>query len=138
MSFTPYLNFGGNCREAFTRYQEIFGGELSIMAMSDMPGDEPLPEGADNLVMNAALKFGDHLLMASDVFDIDDFGAMQYMYVNFTTTDLDQAERVFEALADGGKVEMAMGETFWAPRFGVTVDRFGTPWMVNGESAPEE
>lgn len=57
------------------------------MAMSDMPGDEPLPEGADNLVMNAALKFGDHLLMASDVFDIDDFGAMQYMYVNFTTTD---------------------------------------------------
>ena len=138
MSFTPYLNFGGNCREAFTRYQEIFGGELSIMAMSDMPGDEPLPEGADNLVMNAALKFDDHLLMASDVFDIDNFGAMQYMYVNFTTTDLDQAERVFEALADGGKVEMPMGETFWAPRFGVTVDRFGTPWMVNGESAPEE
>ena len=137
MSFTPYLNFGGNCREAFTRYQEIFGGELSLVAMSYAPGDEPVPEPMADLVMNAALKFDGHLLMASDVFDIDHFGPVQYMYVNFTTTDLDLAERVFEALAHGGTIEMPMGETFWAPRFGVTVDRFGTPWMVNGEAAEE-
>ena len=138
MAFLPYLNFGGNCREAFTAYQEIFGGELFIMGMSEMPGDEQVPEGAENLVMHAALKFDDHLLMASDAFDTENFGPVQYMYVNFTTHDVDDAERVFKALADGGTIEMPMGETFWAPRFGVTVDRFGTPWMISAEPAESE
>jgi len=136
MAFHPYLFFGGNCREAFTRYQEIFGGELTLLALSDAPGDEAAPAGQGDLIMHAALMFPDHLLMASDN-PSDDFAPMQGMHVNYTIADVAEAERVFEALADGGTVTMAMAETFWAPRFGSCIDRFGTPWMVNAEPPAE-
>ncbi len=66
MAFHPYLSFGGNCRQAFTRYQEIFGGELALMPMSDMPPDQPVPPDQADLIMHAALTFDGHLLMASD------------------------------------------------------------------------
>ncbi len=134
MAFHPYLNFGGNCREAFTRYQEIFGGELVLLSMSDVPPDVPVPPGNDDLIMHAALTFPDHLLMASDD-PSDNFGPVQGMYVNYTVGDVAEAERVFEALADGGEVTMPLAETFWAPKFGICIDRFGTPWMVNAEAA---
>lgn len=139
MAFHPYLNFGGNCREAFTRYQEIFGGELVLLSMSDMPAGAGGPEGgvpADqrDLIMHAALMIGDDLLMASDA-QPGPFGPVQYMYVNFTTPDVAEAERVFGELAEGGDIEMPFGETFFSPGFGVCKDRFGTPWMVNAEAA---
>ena len=136
MAFYPYLNFGGNCREAFTRYQEIFGGELVLLPMSDIPSDEPVPADQADLIMHAALSFEGHLLMASDD-PTGNFSGVQGMYVNYTVADVAEAERVFEALADGGKVTMPLAETFWSPRFGMCVDRFGTPWMVNAE-APEQ
>jgi PhnB protein len=133
MAFYPYLNFDGNCREAFTRYQEILGGELDVMAMSDMPpqeGVEISPEQAD-LVMHAALTVGDGgLLMASDD-PTGNFQEPQGMYVNYTVDDTAEAERVFKELSDGGVIVMPIGETFWSPRFGMCIDRFGTPWMVN-------
>ena len=139
MAFYPYLNFGGNCREAFTRYHEIFGGELNILGMDQMPSEDQgqMPEGMEDLVMHAALMMEDGgLLMASDA-QPGDFGPVQYMYVNYSTTDIDHARKVWDALSDGGEVEMEAGETFWAPFFGVCKDRFGTPWMINAE-APEE
>jgi PhnB protein len=134
MAFHPYLNFGGNCREALTRYHEIFGGDLDIMAMSDMPAEEGVdvpPEQAD-LVMHAALTFGDNLLMASDD-PSGGFDGVKGMYVNYSVDDTAEAERVFKELADGGETVMPIGETFWSPRFGMCIDRFGTPWMVNAE-----
>lgn len=137
MAFHPYLNFGGNCREAFTRYQEIFGGELVLMPMSEMPpGDFEVPADQKDMIMHAALMFEGHILMASDA-PGPDFGPVQYMYVNYTTPDIAGAQRVFDALAEDGKVEMPFGEQFWTPGFGVCVDRFGTPWMVNVESPVE-
>jgi PhnB protein len=136
MALYPYLNFGGNCREAFTRYQEIFGGDLQLLATSDLPPEAraEMPGVQDDLVMHAALSFGDHLLMASDDPE-ETFAPAQGMHVNYTLSDLDEAERVFTALADGGQVTMPLGETFWSPRFGMCTDRFGTPWMVNVEPA---
>ena len=137
MSFHPYLNFGGNCREAFTRYHEIFGGELQLMSMADMPGGgDQVPAEQRDLVMHAALVIGDDLLMASDA-QPGDFGPVQYMYVNYSCDDAAEAERVFAALSEGGKVEMPLEATFWSPAFGVCVDRFGTPWMVNAQGADE-
>jgi PhnB protein len=132
MAFYPYLNFPGTCREAFTRYQEIFGGELMLLPMSEAPGDQEVPAEQADLIMHAALRFPDHLLMASDA-PADNFGKVEGMYVNYSVTDPAEAERVFGALSDGGEVSMSMEETFWAQRFGVCVDRFGTPWMVSAE-----
>lgn len=130
MAFHPYLFFGGNCRQAFTAYQKIFGGELVLLSMSDAPPEQrPPPEQAD-LIMHAALRVGDSLLMASDDPTTDDVGPVQGMQVNFDAADADEARRVFGALADGGEVTLAIGETFFSPAFGMCVDRFGTPWMV--------
>ena len=136
MAFHPYLMFGGNCREAFTRYQEIFGGELVLMPMSEMPSEEPAPPDQADMIMHGALTFDGNLLMASDD-PTGGFDGVRGMHVNYSVADVAEAERVFEALADGGQVTMPIEETFWSPRFGMCVDRFGTPWMVNAE-APQQ
>jgi PhnB protein len=137
MSFHPYLFFGGNCREAFTRYQQIFGGELVLLTAQDMPPEEQMPGARPDLIMHAALMTGDALLMASDDPTTDSFGPVQGMQVNYATKDVDEAKRVFEALADGGTITAPLGPTSWSPAFGMCVDRFGTPWMVGAE-APEQ
>ena len=133
MSIHPYLMFGGNCREAFTQYKEIFGGDLVLLPMSDVPPDVPVqPEQAD-LIMHAALTFGDNLLMASDD-PTGGFEKVQGIHVSYTVSDAGEAKRVFDALADGGTVTMPLAETFFSPMFGMCVDRFGTPWMINTAS----
>jgi PhnB protein len=135
MAIHPYLFFSGTCRQAFARYQEIFGGDLQLMPMSEMPAAEgPVPPEQADLIMHAALSFGDNLLMASDD-PTGDGGPVKGAAVSFSVGDAAEAERVFDALADGGQVTMPLSETFWAPKFGMCVDRFGTPWMVSAEPA---
>ncbi len=137
MAFRPYLLFGGNCRAAFTRYQEIFGGELAVMTMKDVPGETPPPEIAD-LVIHAAITVGDDLLMASDDVMDGSFGPVQGMRVSYDATDAADAHRVFDALAEGGTVDQEVIATFFSVAWGMCTDRFGTPWMVNGpEPTPE-
>ena len=136
MAFHPYLYFGGNCREAFTSYQEIFGGELFVMSMKDVP-DQPIPAGKENFVLHAALKLGDDLLMASDDPTTDSFGPVEGMQVNYAVAEVAEAKRVFEALAEGGKITLPLAPTFYSPMFGMCIDRFGTPWMVSAESPAE-
>ncbi len=134
MAFHPYLYFSGTCRPAFTRYQEIFGGDLELLPMSDIPpGEGEVPTGQGDLIMHAALMFADHLLMASDD-PGGDGGPVKGISVNYTTPDIAEAERVFAALSEGGEVTMPMEPTFWSPMFGMCVDRFGIPWMVNAEA----
>jgi PhnB protein len=132
MAFHPYLMFGGNCREAFTRYQEIFGGELTLMTMADMPTDDPVPAEHADTIMHGALTFDGNVLMASDD-PTGGFDGVKGMQVNYGVADPGEAKRVFDALAEGGQVVMPAGETFWSPMFGMCVDRFGQPWMVNVE-----
>lgn len=135
MAFHPYLFFSGTCRQAFTRYQEVFGGDLVLLPMSDMPAGDPVPAEQADLIMHAALTFEGHLLMGSDD-PSGDGGRMRGVAVNFTVPDVGEATRVFEALAEGGEVTMPMAETFWSPMFGTCVDRFGASWMVNVEAPP--
>lgn len=137
MSFHPYLNFAGNCREAFTRYQEVFGGELTLLSMADMPdgAGDAVPAEQRDLIMHAALMVGDELLMASDD-PTGGYDGTRGMWVNVSVDDAAEAERVFKELSDGGEVTMPLAETFWSPAFGMCVDRFGTPWMVNAQ--PDE
>jgi PhnB protein len=134
MAFRPYLFFRGNCRDAFTRYQEIFGGELTIMSMKDIPGETPAPDKAD-LVIHAALMLGDDMVMASDDVMDGTGGPVQGMMVTYQSADTADATRVFEALSEGGQVTQALQATFFAEAFGMCVDRFGTPWMIVGPPA---
>ena len=134
MAFHPYLFFGGNCREAFTRYKEIFGGELVLITTADMPPEEQMSGVAPDLIMHAALDADDSLLMGSDDPTTADFGPVQGMQVNYAIDDAGEAERVFDALADGGKITMPIAATSFSPKFGMCVDRFGTPWMISAEA----
>ena len=137
MAFHPYLFFGRNCREAFTRYQEIFGGELTIITMKDAPSDEPVPPEQADLVIHAALMSDGQLLMGSDDPMTEDFGPVQGMQVTYTVADTGEAKRVFEALADGGTATQPLIETFFSPAFGMCVDAFGTPWMIVADQPAE-
>jgi PhnB protein len=136
MAFHPYLFFGGNCREAFTRYKEIFGGELVLITMKDMPSEQPVPEDQADLIMHAALMPEGQLLMGSDD-PTDGFGPVRGMQVNYSVDDAADAQKVFAALAEGGEITLPIGETAWSPMFGMCVDRFGTPWMVGVNSSTQ-
>lgn len=134
MAFYSYLYFDGNCAEAFTRYQEIFGGDLVLIPMGEMPGDEPLPADTAGRILHAALRFDDgQLLMASDG-TAGETPPPRGIYVNYSTPEVAEAERVFAALSEVGEVEMALGETFFSPAYGICRDRFGTPWMVSADA----
>lgn len=137
MSLHPYLYFTNTARDAMTRYHEVFGGDLYIMGVGDLPaGDEPPFDVPDDFVVHAALKFVDgDLLMASDD-PTGDGGGVKGAALDVTVSDRDDARRIFDALAEGGSVGMALGETFWSPLFGTCVDRYGVTWMVSVD--PEE
>ncbi len=136
MSLHTYLFFTNTAREAMTRYQEILGGRLDIMSFADLPSGEEGPADVPaDLVMHAALTFDDgEYLMASDD-PTGDGSGMTGAAINVNVADADDARRIFAALADGGTIQMPMGETFWSPLFGMCTDRFGVPWMVGMEAA---
>jgi PhnB protein len=133
MSFHPYLFFTGTCREAFTRYQEIFGGELFVMRMGDAPGMEDVPPEQADAVIHAALNIDGHLLMASDDPMNQSPGPKEGMMVSFSPKTVEDAHRIFAALAEGGQVTQSLIETFFSPAFGMCIDRFGIPWMIATE-----
>ena len=99
-----------------------------------MPSEEPVPAEHADMIMHAALMSADQLLMASDDPTTDNFGPVQGMQVNYTTPEVAEAKRVFEALADGGEVTLPIAETSWSPAFGMCIDRFGTPWMISADA----
>lgn len=135
MSFHAYLFFSdGKCKEALTRYHEIFGGDLEVMTFGDLPPDaETMPGAKPDHVMHAALKVGDALLMASDD-PTGDGGARLGISVSYSAPDVETGKAAFDALCEGGEVQMPWEATFWSPGFGGCVDRWGVPWMVDVES----
>lgn len=139
MSFTPYLFFSGNCAEAFGRYHEIFGGKLDVMTFADAPPSEAAMPGAEpSMVMHAALTVGDTMLMGSDD-PTGDGGPKVGIAVTHTAADEATARAVFDALSDGGRVDMPFEPTFFSNGFGVCTDRFGIPWMIDtaGDPSPD-
>lgn len=132
MSLHPYLFFTNTAREAMTFYQQVLGGELEIMTVGEMPAGEEMPfEAPADLVMHAALTFGDgDLLLASDD-PTGDGAGVKGAAMNLTLEDQDEARRIFESLSAGGRIDMPLEATFWSPMFGCCVDRFGVSWMVN-------
>lgn len=131
MRMTPYLNFEGRCAEAFRFYERVLGGTLHIMTHADAPIAGEVPPDWGDLVMHARLVTGDAVLMGSDA-PPGTKVAPQGVYVAIQVDDAMDAERIFRELAEGGRVTLPIGKTFWAERFGMLVDRYGVPWMVDG------
>lgn len=131
-----YLIFNGNCGEAMRFYEAAVGGKLEkMMTQADMPPQENCPPGDATRIMHACLDFGGRKLMASDSMGGQPAEPMSGFFVSTSHAGVDEARKVFDALAEGGQVKMPMGKTFWVEIFGMVVDRFGTPWMVSGGTA---
>lgn len=128
---SPYLLFNGNCAEAFRFYQSVLGGKLDIQTYGNSPAKEHVPADAHGKVIHAQLVIGNWTLMASDDASPGGFEKPQGTHVTLTFGSEADAKRVFDAFAQGGKQTMPFGKTFWSPGFGMLVDRFGTPWMLN-------
>lgn len=130
MSFDPYIHFQGNCRQALTAYQQVFGGTLEIMEYSQAP-DATEAMKASGLVMHATLHLNGRMLLASD-FPPGHAGDPQAaVTISHIASDDAEARRICVALAEGGTVIMDYQPTFWSDGFGMLRDRFGTHWMVS-------
>ncbi|MGE9314165.1 VOC family protein [Niabella sp. CJ426] len=132
----PYLNFDGNAEEAFNFYKSVFGGEFAggIMKMSSAPGTENLPDDEKERVMHVSLPLDNNqTLMASDIVPSMGHKLTQgnNVYLSLHPDNKEEADQLFNALAEGGKVEMPMEDQFWGDYFGSLVDKFGIGWMVN-------
>lgn len=137
MQFVPYLNFDGNCDQAFAFYAQLFGGTIVYQGtFGEMPPDAGLPPLADAdkaRVMHVHLRVGTQALMGSDTLP-DTCGGEQKpqgMWVSIQVEDETAGRHVFDGLARGGNVAMPFASTFFSPGFGMVTDRFGIPWMVN-------
>lgn len=136
MQINPYLSFNGQCEAAFKFYAACLGGKiLAMMPYGDTPAacNGLKPEFHDR-IMHARLQVGDTLLMGSDT-PPEMFEEAKGITVTLNLADPTEADRVFHALAEGGKICVPIEKTFWALRFGMLVDRFGIPWMINCEAA---
>ena len=130
----PYLNFNGNCREALDHYQQVQGAKLLFQhKWAESPMADQAPAGDGDAIMHATLQFPDgSILMAADC-PPDYFKPMQGFSLSVNAASVAEAERIFAGLSEGGVVTMPLEPTFWAERFGMCTDRFGTSWMVNCE-----
>lgn len=133
-----YLTFNGNCEEAFQFYKAVFGGEFSYVGkFGDMPPQEgmpAIPDSEKNKIMHIGLPISkETILMGSDASDA--FGNVTTIGDNFSvsinTDSIDEANRLFNALSEKGKINMPLSKTFWGAYFGMFTDRFGINWMVN-------
>lgn len=135
MEAHPYLNFDGQAEEAFTLYKSVFGGDFSAnMKMAGMPGSDQLPVQEQNRTMHIALPISKHVtLMASDI--VPSAGHTlkpgNQTHIMLAAESREEADRLYQGLSAGGKIEMPLEDMFWGDYLGSFTDRFGIKWMVN-------
>jgi PhnB protein len=141
MEPTVYLFFNGNCLEAMQFYAKTLGGEVSgVFRNKDAPNKESRMPGGDDLVMNMAMKLGNTSMMASDA-PGQWYSKPQGFSVVLSPKTMAEVDRVYKALSkDAQSIQMPLGETFWAERYAMFTDKYGTPWMINysGKKAPAQ
>jgi PhnB protein len=133
MHVQPYLFFDGRCDEAVEFYRRVLGAEVTmLMRFKDSPEPPPpdmVPPGSESKIMHTSFRLGETTVMASDG-RCEGRPSFQGFALSLTVANEAEADRVFAGLADGGQVQMPLTKTFWSPRFGMIVDRFGVSWMV--------
>ena len=126
----PYLFFDGRCEQALDFYKRALAAkDIEIKRFKENPQSAMNPPASSEKVMHASFRIGDTTLLASDG-DCHGKPSFQGFSLTLTAPNIPEAERLFAALSDGGKVQMPMTQTFFSPRFGMVADRFGVSWMV--------
>lgn len=133
MQMTPYLSFKGDCEAAFKLYEQGLGGQLgAIFRYAGSPAANQVPADWSDKIMHGSLTLGGQVLMGADIAP-DRYEAPKGFSLSLQVESTADAERIFHELAKGGRIVMPLEKTFWAERFGMLVDRFGIPWMINCE-----
>jgi PhnB protein len=136
MKLYTYVNYGGNCRQAFEFYAQNLGGKLiSLQTHAEIPNNDSIPPDWKDKVLHARLELGETMLMGADI-PPDRFQPMRSAYLSLMVDTIDEAERIYALLTQGGDIFMQMTETFYAHRFAMFRDRFGTSWMLLNEKTP--
>jgi PhnB protein len=131
MQLSPYLYFDGQCEEAFKFYEQVLGGKLdALLTFAGSPAEAEVPAEWGSKIIHADFILGDGVLMGSDC-PPGRYEVPKGFSVSIQIDDAAKAEQIFQTLADGGTIQVPFAETFWAKRFGMVVDKFGTPWMIN-------
>ena len=134
MRLLTYLNYGGNCREAFEFYEQRLDGRIIMMTIHGAaPNAGDVPEGLRNKVLHARLELGGTQIFGTDVAP-DQFQPMRSAYLTLMLDSVDDAERIYAILGEEGQIFMPMAQTFFAKRFAMLRDRFGTSWMLLHET----
>ena len=132
MQLHTYLNYGGNCEEAFKFYEKHLGGTITmLMRHGEQPNASNVAPEWKNAVLHARMTLGGTELFGADI-PPDRFQPMRSAYLSLSVESVEEAERVYALLTDGGQIFMKMEETFFASRFAMLRDRFGTSWMILG------
>jgi PhnB protein len=130
MQLYTYLNYGGNCAQAFRFYEQHLGGKITMMMThGESPNQEQVPPGWKDAILHARMEIGGTELLAADI-PPDRFQPMRSAYLTLTVDSNEEAERVYALLSESGQIFMPMQETFFAHRFAMLRDRFGTSWML--------
>ena len=133
MELSPYLIFNGDCAEAFRFYERLLGGKIEAFnTFAGSPAAEHAPPEWGDKILHASLRIEGQVIMASDA-PPGQYANPQGLSVAIGLKDRNKGESIFNALAEGGTIQMPFQQTFWASGFGMCVDRFGIPWMVNCE-----
>ena len=133
MQLNPYLHFDGRCEEAFKFYEKALGGTIkAMMPHEGTPAAEHVPQDWRKKIMHALIEIDGHPLMGADA-SPQHYTEPKGFSVSLSIGKVADAVRIFNALAENGKVRMPLQQTFWATRFGMVTDRFGIPWMINCE-----
>ena len=140
----PYLNFSGNCEEAFNFYKSVFGGEFPYVGRyKDMPPQEgmpPMPAEIGERIMHMSLPVGGNMLMGSDSGGdwAPEIVVGNNITISISAESKEDADRIFNALASGGKITMPLADTFWGDYFGMCTDKFDINWMMSYNANPQQ
>ena len=136
MKISPYLIFNGQCEAAFKLYEKVLGGAVTFrQTHGESPMAAQVAPDWQGKIMHITLAVGDNVIMGSDA-PPDHYQKPQGVQVSIGVNDAAEGDRIFKALAEGGSVSLPYQKTFWSPGFGMLVDQFGTPWMVNSDGHP--
>jgi PhnB protein len=128
MKLDIYLNYAGNCEQAFRFYEQHLGGKITMMMRhGEQPDQANVPAGWDNAILHARIEIGGLVVMGADIPRAE---PMRSAYLTLSADSAEEAERIYALLADGGQIFMKMEETFFASRFAQLRDKFGTSWML--------
>lgn len=137
-ALNPYLNFNGNCMEAFEHYKGVFGGDFAfVMRFSDVPPEMNMDPAEANKVMHVSLPVGGSILMGSD--SPEQYGSVNFgnnVHISVGADSEAEADRIFAGLSGGGDVVMPMEKAFWGDYFGMCTDKFGVKWMISYAYGP--